>query len=44
MEKFSSTARGLIRSFGTGPMIFLEVRVKMWLIGLQNLAPSKWER
>jgi|ERR1700739_4403088 len=33
----------MIRSFATGPMIFLEVRVIMWLIGIQNLTPSKVE-
>jgi hypothetical protein len=33
----------MTRSFGTGPMIFLEARVIMWLIGIQNLTPGKVE-
>ncbi len=33
----------MTRSFGTGPMIFLEERVIMWLMGLQNLTPAKVE-
>ncbi len=34
----------MTRSFGTGPMIFLEERVIMWLMGLQNLTPARWKR
>jgi hypothetical protein len=34
----------MTRSLGTGPMIFLEVRLIMWLIGIQTLLQAKWKR
>lgn len=33
----------MTRSFGTGPLIFLEARVIFWLIGLEHLTPGTVE-